>query len=283
MNKPSGSPAAIPFFLDAAPGKRYCLYHAPDPATGCRGALLYVHPFAEEMNKSRRMAALQARAFANAGYAVLQIDLFGCGDSSGDFADARWEIWKQDLVAAHAWLQSETRQPVSLWGLRMGALMALDFASEFPAMVHSLLLWQPVLRGDGFLTQFLRLQLAADMLAGQAQGESGTRDLRDKLQAGEQVEIAGYALAPALAQSIAAINAAVFTPPRCPVYWYELTQHPARPLPLPVTQIAETWRQQLVNLTLHQVQSPAFWLSQEIMEASELISATTASLGGGQP
>lgn len=282
MTKPSDCLAAIPFFLDAAPGKRYCLYHAPDPAVGCRGALIYVHPFAEEMNKSRRMAALQARKFAQSGYAVLQIDLFGCGDSSGDFADARWDIWKQDLVAAHAWLHSETRMPVSLWGLRLGALLALDFASEFPTMINALLLWQPVLRGDGFLTQFLRLQLAADMLAGQAQGDSGTRALRDQLLAGEQVEIAGYALAPALAQSIAGVDVAELPPPGCPVYWYELTQSPTRPLPLPVSRIAETWRQQSVNLTLHQVHSPAFWLSQEIMESPELISVTTAGFGTGQ-
>jgi len=33
------------------------------------------------MNKSRRMAALQARVFAAMGFGVLQIDLFGCGDS----------------------------------------------------------------------------------------------------------------------------------------------------------------------------------------------------------
>lgn len=283
MSKPPGRPAAIPFFLDAAPGKRFCLYHAPDPAIGCRGALLYVHPFAEEMNKSRRMAALQSSAFADAGYAVLQVDLFGCGDSSGDFADARWDIWKQDLALARAWLQHEAGTSVSLWGLRLGALLALDFASEFPALVHSLILWQPVLRGDGFLTQFLRLQLAADLLAGHANGENGTRALRDKLQAGEAVEIAGYTLAPALARAIAAVDAAGITPPRCPVYWYELVQDVSRTLALPATRIAESWRQHAVELGLHQVQCPAFWLTQEVTESRELISATSACLGSIQP
>ena len=43
-----------------------------------------VKAWAEEMNKARRMAALQARLLAENGYAVLQIDLHGCGDSSGD-------------------------------------------------------------------------------------------------------------------------------------------------------------------------------------------------------
>src|SRR5687768_8838655 len=69
-------------------GRRFCLLHMPSrPA---RALVVYVHPFAEEMNKSRRMAALQARALAASGHAVLQIDLLGCGDSSGDFGDASW-------------------------------------------------------------------------------------------------------------------------------------------------------------------------------------------------
>jgi len=77
-----------PFFLPASRGERFCIFH---PAAGAlRGAVLYLHPFAEEMNKSRRMAALQSRMLAARGIAVLQIDLFGCGDSSGDFGDASW-------------------------------------------------------------------------------------------------------------------------------------------------------------------------------------------------
>ena len=92
------------FFLTAAPGKRFCIYHAPPPDRVCRGAFIYVHPFAEEMNRSRRVVTLQARQFAENGYAVLIIDLFGCGDSTGEFADATWEIWKADLGIAEKWL-----------------------------------------------------------------------------------------------------------------------------------------------------------------------------------
>ena len=86
--------AAEPFFLRAARGQRFCLFH---PAAGsCRGAVLYVHPFAEELNRSRRMAGLHAGALAALGDAVLQLDLHGCGGSSGDFAAARWETWQED-------------------------------------------------------------------------------------------------------------------------------------------------------------------------------------------
>src|SRR5512133_1710196 len=99
------------FYLPFAAGRRFCLLHAPDAAAPRRGAVVYVHPFAEEMNKSRRAVALQARALAQAGYAVLQIDLHGCGESSGDFGDATWASWIDDVVAACAWLESAGHAP----------------------------------------------------------------------------------------------------------------------------------------------------------------------------
>ena len=275
MNKLPGLVAAQPFFLDAAPGKRFCLYYPPSSDIDCRGAFIYIHPFAEEMNKSRHIAARQARAFAAQGHAVLQIDLFGCGDSSGDFADARWEIWKSDLAAAHAWLRSQTAAPVRLWGIRLGALLALDFARDFQGEIHAQLLWQPVLRGEAFLTQFLRLQLATDMLAGQMPADQGTHKLRDKLLAGESVEIAGYTIAPALAQGIEAADAATLAP-RCPTQWFELMQEPTRPLSPAASRLAANWKQNGTELIITQVQCLPFWLSQDNPECPELISATNA-------
>ena len=69
------------------------------------------------MNKARRMAALQSRALAAAGFAVLQIDLFGCGDSSGDFADASWAAWQQDVALAVQWLSEHaTGGRIDLFG-----------------------------------------------------------------------------------------------------------------------------------------------------------------------
>jgi hypothetical protein len=75
------------FFLPLTRGARACLLRTPGREPANAGAILYVHPFAEEMNKSRRMAALQARP-VRSRLTVLQIDLYGCGDSDGNFADA---------------------------------------------------------------------------------------------------------------------------------------------------------------------------------------------------
>lgn len=165
--------SALPFFLPAAPGERFCLYHAPDPAQRRRGAILYVHPFAEELNKTRRMAALQARAFAAAGHPVLQMDLYGCGDSSGDFADARWDIWCRDLMLACQWLRGRGGERLYLWGLRLGALLAIDFACAPGCRPDALILWQPVVSGRTHLNQFLRMEQAARLLT-LARTDAGT-------------------------------------------------------------------------------------------------------------
>ena len=189
------------FFLEGARGRSFCLLHEPDENTSPRAALLYLHPFAEEMNRSRRMAALQSRALARAGYAVLQLDLHGCGDSDGEFGDATWEKWLEDADAALDWLKARCAAPIWVWGLRAGCLLATGVLRHRQD-VAGLLLWQPQLSGKLALRQFLRIKLAENMLAGE--GSAGADDLRGRLAQGESVEIAGYLLAPGLARGIAA-------------------------------------------------------------------------------
>lgn len=275
MNLSFRNPPAEPFFLKTGLGERFCLYHAPHPGKTCRGAFIYVHPFAEEMNKSRRMAAMQARAFADIGFGVLQIDLFGCGDSSGEFADARWDIWKDDLAAAMAWLKSNVSDSINLWGLRLGALLALDFARESAHPINNIVLWQPVLNGELFLTQFLRLKLANEMFAKEKEKPTGTHAMRASLYAGETLEITGYALSPVLAVAIDRLKADALAVNKTPIYWLERVSESGRSIPLAATKLVHAWEQSGAKLHVHPVQGTPFWMSQEISESPELLSATT--------
>jgi exosortase A-associated hydrolase 2 len=147
------------FFLPVQQGQRLCIYHPPLlkpsastslPHTGC---VLHIHAFAEEMNKCRRMAALTAGSLAARGVGVLQIDLYGCGDSSAEFADAEWRIWKSDIQAALNWLKQKHAGTVNLWADRLGALLALDFILTAEEKIDRLLLCQPVLDGSDYLNQ----------------------------------------------------------------------------------------------------------------------------------
>lgn len=278
MTATPAQPPAEPFFLDSSPGRRFCLFH---PAVGaCRGAVLYIHPFAEEMNRSRRMAALQARALAQRGYGVLLLDLHGCGDSSGDFGDARWEHWQADVAAGAAWLDRRLGQPLTLWGLRLGALLALDHARSAAQPPRALLLWQPVLSGAAYLTQFLRLRVAGNMLD-EGGAPTSTGALRQALQAGETLEIAGYDLAPALAAAIDAQPALDKTaPPPCPVHWFEATASADAGLPPGAARAAAAWQDSGAELYLHPLPCPPFWATPEITVSDSWLSATSAALGG---
>ncbi len=271
------APPAAPFFLARGQGQRFCLYHAP--AGRCRGAVLYLHPFAEEMNKARRMAALQARALAARGYGVLQIDLDGCGDSSGDFGDARWDGWLADVAAGRQWLEQQLDQPVTLWGLRLGSLLALDYAASAERPPRGLLLWQPVLNGASFLTQFLRLRLANALLGEGPQGDD-TASLRAALQAGTALEVAGYLLAPQLAAALDRLDAAKLPPPPCPVDWFDMVAAPERPLPVASSRLGAAWRERGCQLSQQAVAGPSFWSTQEISESAELLAVTSALFSG---
>ena len=275
-----GFPESLPaesFFLKTGSGERFCLYHGPHPEKKCRGVLIYVHPFGDEMNKSRRMAAIQARALAAMGFGVLQMDLLGCGDSSGEFADARWNIWKQDLAIAMNWLENRVTAPVSLWGLRLGALLALDFARSSENAIDRIILWQPVTSGESFLTQFLRLRLANEMLSSSdgTQKVSGTNAMRNALANGEILEVAGYELASDLAVAIDSLKAAELVVTKIPVHWFEIVAEPGRAITPAGAKVINVWKRNEVNLHLHLVPCLPFWATQEISECAELVSATT--------
>ena len=59
------------------------------------------------------------------------------------------------MALAAAWLAERDTGPLTLWGLRLGALLALDAATLIEP--RRLLLWQPYLSGRTSINQFLRL------------------------------------------------------------------------------------------------------------------------------
>ncbi len=259
------------FFLPAAGGEqRLCLFHAPAGAP--RSKVLYLHPFAEEMNKSRRMAALACRALAEAGHAVLQIDLRGCGDSSADFGDASWADWQADVRLGLAELDRRvTDAPLWLWSLRAGCLLA---AADWERPVNHLF-WQPMTSGKLALQQFLRLRLAAEMAGGASKGLMD--QLKTELATGRPVEIAGYRLGSALASGLEAAKLApTGTPGR--VAWLELSTREDASFTPVSEQAIKTWQDAGWAVRPQIVPGPAFWATTEIELAPALITRTVEAL-----
>jgi exosortase A-associated hydrolase 2 len=264
---------AHPFFIGQDEGLRFWLHHGARDALP-RARVLYLHPLAEEMNRSRRMAALQARALAAAGMEVLQIDLLGCGDSAGEFADATWDHWIADALRACRWLRERGGEvPLWIWGLRAGALLAVDAARALDDTPCHLLLWQPPASGRAVLQQFLRLRLAS--------GDAGAlmQSLRSRLDAGQPVEAGGYALSSALARGLKA--AALAAPPPRParLVWLEVGgSEPADAAPGAQPTLA-AWRAAGWQVHARRVPGPAFWATAETKTAPALLQASLQALG----
>lgn len=236
-----------------------------------KGAVLYIHPFAEEMNKSRRMAAKQARSLAEAGYCVLQMDLLGCGDSSGGFEEATWDIWLEDVAHACKHLQSCSQAPITLWGMRAGCLLAAQAAAQLSEPVN-FIFWQPVLAGKQHWQQFLRLKLAGELASGNSKG--GTDEIRASLAAGKPVDIAGYSIAPGLAQGLEHAN--LIPPPETKpsVGWIDISNRPDATLSPAAQKRIQDWESAGCCVLPAVVQGPAFWQTTEIEDAPELLKVT---------
>ena len=275
------------FFLASTRGEGdqgFCLFY-PAQSHVVRGLVLYIHPFAEEMNKSRRMAALQARAFAQAGYAVLQIDLHGCGDSAGDFGDATWEHWIDDVVQGCHWLRQRCQAdvydlnsaPLWLWGLRAGCLLAVAAAKRLDESCH-FLFWQAPASGKTILQQFLRLKVAGGLLQENTNGMM--TEMRQRLASGDPLEIAGYKLSSDLARGLeqASLCAPVYPGVAQRLAWFEVSTQEDSGLRPASNQTLAAWRQAGFKTNSHLLYGPKFWQSNEIEEVPALIAASTSTI-----
>jgi exosortase A-associated hydrolase 2 len=221
------------------------------------------------------MVVLQAERLSSAGHGVLVVDLYGTGDSGGEFREARWEVWKADLSATINWLREKGVKAITLWGIRVGGLLALELALEHGDQVDRLVLWQPVVDGQSMLTQFLRLRVAADMIGGGEKRES-VKSLQERLVAGELVEVAGYELAPDLAVTLKQKNfASLRSPIDTAVHWLEIVLARSNQLSLASQKVIETWCTDGVSVSTIMVIGEAFWATQEIAVVPKLVDETT--------
>jgi exosortase A-associated hydrolase 2 len=262
------------FFLPRDAHSLFCLLFSPPEGVPAAGAVVHVPAFAEEMNKSRRAVANAARAMANRGWHVLLFDPHGTGDSSGDFGDACWQGWLEDLYTTIAWLRERAGCVPVLWGLRTGCLLINDALANIEA--QRLVFWQPALSGDAALTQFLRLRTFG-AIGDTDRPKDSTKDLLETLQKGSAVEIAGYMLGPSLALPF---RQSRLEGPRYAgrhVTWLEVSAiDPADLSPASKARV-EALSTSGAHVAARAVAGVPFWMTQEIDEGAALVAATIES------
>ena len=265
-----------PLFIKGGAGDNFALYL---PAEGTiKGSIVYVPPFAEEMNRCRHIVSRQARELARQGHACLVLDLYGTGDSAGEFSDASWDIWKQDVKCAADWLMQKTGTNVTLWGMRLGALIAADVANSIPQLFSRLLMWQPVIDGKLFLTQYLRLRVAF-LMDNNLQPET-TDSMRQSVYAGQPIEVSGYTLANPLVADLDNKRLTDFDKlDKTRVDWFEHVAEEGKPPSFASKRIFDHMTKLGCHLSAHTFVGPPMWQLHRRDEIPDLIAQTTALFG----
>jgi len=262
-----------PFFIPCKQGLLFAVHYlAVENTSRC---IVYIPAFAEEMNKSRHMVAMQAKAFAEQGYSVLVFDLWGTGDSQGEFSEATWNIWLNNLDIAVKWMQDKNYESISFWGLRSGVLLGLDYLHQYKLHIDKFLCWQPVLNGEQFMMQFFRLRVAAAMMDKNVPQEK-TSDLRRQLQEGLSIEVAGYELNPELVNPLMSVKAQELELQclkKCHVF--ELTMGDELDASYALTSWNKHLIKQNINMSVDVIKGNLFWATQEISESDDLVQLTS--------
>ncbi len=264
-----------PFYIKSKSGNIFALYHAPDDQLDFKRNILFIPPFAEELNRSRHMINRQARDFAKAGYGVLILDLFGTGDSEGTFGEATIDIWQKDILAAIEWLKGTSEKSPIIWAMRSGALIAADLVQQKPGLTDQMILWSPIGNGKKFINQHLRIKLAAGMTGKPEDSALTLKDLWAKLESGQHLEIAGYDLSPALAHSLTRLSLdQIKLPHDMSVKWIEISLGSPANLSPASQKIIHLWQENNIAVMTASVNDPAFWALQEPEWAYDYIDQT---------
>jgi len=111
------------------------------------------YPVGQEYIRSHRAFYQLAVRLARAGFHVLRFDYYGCGDSEGDFEDANFSQWTEDIVDAVAEIRRKSGwQKVCLIGMRLGATLSMMAAAN-QQNIEGLILWEPIVDGKKYLEE----------------------------------------------------------------------------------------------------------------------------------
>ncbi len=265
-----------PQFIKGTKGDLFTLF--VPPTTPQHTIFLFLPSFAEELNRCRVMVAMQARQMAALGHGCLLLDYYGTGDSQGDFSETSWQQWQADVDSAYSWLCQQGYTQIGLWGLRIGALLAVERAVQDTKRFQRILLWQPVLDGKLLLTQFLRIRVA--MLMDRGLKSQTTQDMRHLLEQGESIEIAGYEITPELYFSIEKQKMADYSVTEVlpPMDWFEVVMEDGGGFPLASRRLLEKWQAEKVAIKTHSYSGPFFWQLHERELTPQLLEQTAKAV-----
>ena len=177
----------------------YTTLYMPDAPA--KKAVVMCEPFADEKRCAFRMIVRLAEKLAEAGVAVMRFDVSGTGDSAASHADAEWENWCEETVAAVKLIKEGTgAEECRLMGFRSGAILAAYAASKVQCAAISLV--EPILTGATLLKDLEMRQGIQSMMNAKAMTNDGTAEtVKDNLPEGFK-EFAGFVVNPRMLEQL---------------------------------------------------------------------------------
>jgi pimeloyl-ACP methyl ester carboxylesterase len=143
-----------PFYFGTSDRRLFGIYEpAAFGSTGKRAAIL-CYPWGPEYLHAHRTMRQLALKLSASGFYTLRFDYFGTGDSGGDATDTDLKGWETDIAMAVEEIKDIVgAKRITLIGLRLGASVAACHAARRSSRIDTLVLWDPVVSGEAYLTQ----------------------------------------------------------------------------------------------------------------------------------
>jgi exosortase A-associated hydrolase 2 len=218
-----------------------------------RPAWVFCNPFLEEKVFSHPVYINFARRLSEEGWPVLRFDYEGDGDSEGDSRTIGLNEWVDDVEDAISFVRDRHfAGSINLFGLRLGADVACLAATKNACT--NLLLWEPVVNGRDYFQECLRLNLTTQLATYHKVAEN-RKQLMEKLSNGNTVNISGYEVGNAMADSISRVDLTTLTACiKCPVRIISFVKPGAISLCNDMKSLAEN-----KQVTLRTLEANQFW------------------------
>jgi pimeloyl-ACP methyl ester carboxylesterase len=155
----------IPYFFGPSDDPLFGVYTPPRASVARGAAVLLVSPLGIAYQRTHYALRLVAQQLGDAGLHVLRFDFHGMGDSSGNIGAEQFDRWLDDIeLATNELIDASGTSDISIVGLQMGAVLAIEAMLNRKIKIKSLVLWDPVVSGTDYLATLQSIQ--QDLLAG---------------------------------------------------------------------------------------------------------------------
>jgi uncharacterized protein len=268
-----------PFRFRSSGHQMFAIYQRPVDAVDRNEAVLICNPFGQEAIRAHRLLKLVADRLVRNGLHVMRFDYLGTGDSDGDDAEAKFDGFLADTLAAHQELRHRSGvSAISWFGVRLGASVAAIASSSVAESLKQLVLWEPVFDGKQYLHELDEAHSSA------LRRDYGARWFLDlQLQRQFNAEAGSEALGFVLSESMRA-HISALTPEKLRVtnaskvvFFCTLDAGKLRPAD---EQVSQSLIRGGLTVSVNDVPERIVWTANEMMNTSVAPSGVLAAIAG---